>query len=189
MNNLPCFLIPIIVGVISAILGYLLGKMLSGGNNNKIDLNLQGDLTACRDNNSKLNATISSLTAELNTLKSEVDNNTQSFSSNIPNKTASILFDSSNALLNYGKKVKEDDLKIVEGIGPKIEELFHNAGIKTWKQLSETPLEKLQSVLDNAGSRFAMHNPSTWAKQCLYAYQGKWKELKEWQKTLNSGKE
>lgn len=190
MNNIPCFLIPIIVGLISALLGYLLGKMLSGGSNsNTADLNLKNDLNDCRDQNSKLNTTISSLKAELDALKSKFNTNAQSFSSNVNNEAVSIPFDSSTASLLYGKKINQDDLKIVEGIGPKIEQLFHAAGIKTWKQLSETPLEKLQSVLDNAGSRFAIHNPSTWAKQCLMAYQGKWKELKEWQQTLNSGKE
>ena len=38
-------------------------------------------------------------------------------------------FDADLAASVYGKKIKQDDLKIVEGIGPKIEELFHAAGI------------------------------------------------------------
>ena len=86
-------------------------------------------------------------------------------------------------------KIKHDDLKIVEGIGPKIEELYHNAGIKTWKALSETPIEKSKEILIEAGERFFIHNPSTWAKQALLAYQGKWQDLKDWQDSLNAGKE
>ena len=74
-------------------------------------------------------------------------------------------------------------MKIVEGIGPKIEELYHNAGIKTWKALSETSTEKSQSILIAAGERYSVHNPSTWARQAELAYHGKWQELKagKWQ--------
>ncbi|MEO8516130.1 MAG: hypothetical protein ABI426_05265 [Flavobacterium sp.] len=189
--NIPCFLIPVIVGLICALLGYLLGKMMSGGNtvtsNNFADTSsnsLQTDLDACKANSAKLNATISSLQTELNSLKTK-HASTQSFVATEP----LILFDADLAASIYGKKITQDDLKIVEGIGPKIEELYHNAGITTWKALSETSLEKSQSILHEAGERYAMHNPSTWAKQCLLAYQGKWNELKDWQESLDGGKE
>ena len=183
--NIPCFLIPAIVGLISAILGYLLGKMLSRESNSG-NVNLQNDLDACINNSSKLKASISSLQAEIDSLKLKLNKSTaQSFTST----ETLIPFDASLALSVYGKKVKQDDLKIVEGIGPKIEELYHAAGIKTWKALSETSLEKSQEILDNAGDRFTIHNPGTWARQSLLAYQGKWQELKDWQNNLDGGKE
>ncbi|SFP43801.1 large subunit ribosomal protein L27 [Pseudarcicella hirudinis] len=87
------------------------------------------------------------------------------------------------------KKAEGDDLKIVEGIGPKIEELFHNAGIRTFAELAATSVEKMQEILDAAGSRYAVHNPSTWGKQAELAAAGKWDELKAWQDELNAGKE
>lgn len=86
------------------------------------------------------------------------------------------------------KKWKVDDLKIVEGIGPKIEELMHKAGIKTWKALSETATDRLKSILNEAGSSFQIHDPSTWAQQAGLAADGKWDELKKWQDELNAGK-
>lgn len=181
-----CLLIPILTGLLSALLGYLLGKSLSGNSGGSGNLNLQADLDSCRANTSKLNASISSLQAELNALKTKGSSGAQSFAT----VTESLVpFDANLALSVYGKKIKQDDLKIVEGIGPKIEELYHNAGIKTWKALSETSLEKSQEILDNAGDRYTIHNPGTWAKQSLLAYQGKWKELKDWQDTLDGGKE
>jgi predicted flap endonuclease-1-like 5' DNA nuclease len=181
-----CLLIPILTGLLSALLGYLLGKSLGGNNSGSGNSNLQADLDACRANTSKLNASISSLQAELNTIKAKGSSNSQSFATATE---ASVPFDANLALSVYGKKVKHDDLKIVEGIGPKIEELYHNAGIKTWKALSETSIEKSQQILDNAGERYTIHNPGTWAKQALLAYQGKWQELKVWQDTLDGGKE
>ena len=83
---------------------------------------------------------------------------------------------------------KKNDLKIVEGIGPKIEELFNNEGIYTFSELADTSVEKMKAILDSAGPRFQIHNPSTWADQAALARAGKWDELKKWQDALYKGK-
>lgn len=83
---------------------------------------------------------------------------------------------------------KKDDLKVVEGIGPKIEELCNNAGIYTFAELAETSAQRLKGILDAAGSRFQMHDPTTWPVQSALARDGKWDELKKWQDELNRGK-
>ena len=83
---------------------------------------------------------------------------------------------------------KADDLKKIEGIGPKIEELFHAAGITTFAQLSATSVEAMEAILTAAGPRFSTHNPGTWAQQAALAAAGKWAELKVWQDELDGGK-
>lgn len=83
---------------------------------------------------------------------------------------------------------KKDDLKIVEGIGPKIEELCNVAGIFTFAQLAATSSDKIKEILDNAGSRFQMHDPTTWPDQAALARDGKFEELKTWQDDLNKGR-
>jgi predicted flap endonuclease-1-like 5' DNA nuclease len=181
--NIPCILIPALVGLICGILGYLLGKMNSKGDDS-LALSLQADLDACKANTRNLNTKIASLEAEL-AAKAKIAASPQSFAATAP----TLLFDSALAATVLGKKIKENDLKIVEGIGPKIEALFNAAGIHTWYDLSETSTEKLQSILDGGGENYAIHNPSTWAKQALLAYQGKWQELKDWQQGLLGGKE
>ncbi|TDX10266.1 hypothetical protein [Flavobacterium sp. S87F.05.LMB.W.Kidney.N] len=180
--NIPCILIPVLVGLICGILGYLLGKMNSK-NDDSLALSLQADLDACKANTKNLNARISTLEADL-AAKSKIT--TQSFTAAAP---SSIAFDSAGAANYLGKKIKENDLKIVEGIGPKIEALLNNAGINSWYDLAEASTEKLQSILDAGGENYAIHNPSTWPKQALLAYQGKWQELKDWQQNLLGGKE
>ncbi|MBZ4035065.1 hypothetical protein K6T82_09825 [Flavobacterium sp. 17A] len=180
--NIPCILIPALVGLICGILGYLLGKMNSK-NDDSLALSLQADLDACKANTRNLNARISTLEADL---AAKTNIAPQSFTASAPTL---IPFDSDLAATVLGKKIKENDLKIVEGIGPKIEALFNNAGIKTWYELSEASTEKLQSILDSGGENYAIHNPSTWARQALLAYQGKWQELKDWQNSLLGGKE
>ncbi len=81
-----------------------------------------------------------------------------------------------------------DNLKIVEGIGPKIEELLHNAGIKTYSALAESSADKVKEILAAAGNRYKMHDPTTWPKQAEMAAAGKFDELKVWQDELQGGK-
>ncbi len=84
---------------------------------------------------------------------------------------------------------RRDDLKIVEGIGPKIEELLHNAGIFTFKQLSSTSTQLLREILSQGGARFVMHDPGTWPAQADLASNGEWDKLREYKDYLMGGKE
>jgi large subunit ribosomal protein L15 len=85
-------------------------------------------------------------------------------------------------------KIVVDDLKKVEGIGPKIAELLSNGGFDTFAKISIASIEDLQAILDAAGDRYAAHNPSTWSDQATLAAVGKWEELKELQERLNGGR-
>ncbi|MCC6816411.1 MAG: hypothetical protein IT267_08375 [Saprospiraceae bacterium] len=86
------------------------------------------------------------------------------------------------------KKYSKDDLTAIEGIGPKIEKLLQNGGVKSWKELSTTKVEFLKSLLIAAGERFQLADPTTWPYQADLAEKGKWKELFEYQDTLKGGK-
>jgi large subunit ribosomal protein L27 len=87
------------------------------------------------------------------------------------------------------KAGKEDDLKVIEGIGPKLESILKEAGISNLKVMSESSPEKLAEILEGAGNRYKMFNPSTWPKQAGLAVEGKWDELKEYQAKLDGGVE
>lgn len=87
------------------------------------------------------------------------------------------------------KGPKLDDLKIVEGVGPKIETLLKEGGINTWAELSEAPVDRLKEILDAAGPRYQIHDPSTWPAQAKFAAEGKWEELKEYQDMLMGGRD
>ena len=80
-----------------------------------------------------------------------------------------------------------NDLTVVEGIGPKINELFHNAGIKTFTQLAAASVPQMRKILDDGGSRFRIANPGTWAQQAALAAANKWAELKKLQDDLSGG--
>ncbi len=85
-------------------------------------------------------------------------------------------------------KAKADNLTKIEGIGPKIASLLIADGIVTFLDLSKAKLTQLETVLRNAGPRFKMHKPTTWAEQAKLAAKGNWAELKKLQDELDGGK-
>jgi hypothetical protein len=82
----------------------------------------------------------------------------------------------------------ETHLQIVEGIGPKIEELLKANGIHTWHDLATASQERLKAILATGGERFQMHDPATWPDQVSLALDGKWEELEEYQTLLPGGR-
>jgi len=86
------------------------------------------------------------------------------------------------------KKTAKDDLRKIEGIGPKIAEHLAKAGIVTFADLSKAKVKELQAVLDGAGPRYKIHKPNTWPKQAKLAAKGQWDKLKELQDALDGGK-
>ncbi len=81
-----------------------------------------------------------------------------------------------------------DDYKKVEGIGPKIEQLLHEAGLNTYTQLAEAKPDSIKEILAAAGNRYKMHDPTTWPDQAKMAADGEWDKLKKWQDELDGGK-
>jgi len=80
------------------------------------------------------------------------------------------------------------NLKIVEGVGPKIEQLLKDGGINNWQDLAEATLERLQEILTAAGERYRIHDPNTWSNQATLAAAGKWAELDKYQDELKGGR-
>jgi predicted flap endonuclease-1-like 5' DNA nuclease len=91
-------------------------------------------------------------------------------------------------LINIGaiRRFKKDDLTAIEGVGPKTAQLMKDQGIETWQALSETAVDRIQGILNDAGSRFKLSDPGTWPKQA--AARGEWDELQAYQDFLNGGK-
>jgi predicted flap endonuclease-1-like 5' DNA nuclease len=86
------------------------------------------------------------------------------------------------------KPSKKDDLKKIEGIGPKIEQLLYDAGIYSWRDLANTDVSVIEGILEKAGKRYQMHNPESWPFQAKMAADGKWDELNKWQDEHKGGR-
>ena len=84
------------------------------------------------------------------------------------------------------KSSKGDDLKKIEGIGPKIAETLVTAGIATFADLAKAKPANISEII--AGVR-GNHVTDTWPKQAKLAADGKWDELKVLQDKLDGGVE
>lgn len=177
--NTSGIIIPVVIGLLCALFGFLLGKMLSSGKSNSKTLQLE--LDNCRAKSSRLEAELANLKAKNSSFVAPQAVNTGLLEAYVP-------FDADFASSSYGQKVEENYLTIIEGIGPKIEELFNANGILTWEVLSETSVKRCQEMLDTAGEQFVVHDPKTWPHQSKLAFEGKWKKLKDWQNTHIGGK-
>lgn len=167
-------------GIVCTIFGYLWGKTAPKSKSRSKELsllresnkNLKLDLEAC---NQKLDSLVQSNNATEPQKKSVSTN-------------AQVSFNAESAKQSFGKKIKLDDLKVIEGIGPKIEKLFHEFEIRSWEDLSKASVHKCQEVLDSGGDHFRIHNPGSWPMQAKMAHEGKWKALARWQEEHKAGK-
>lgn len=77
-----------------------------------------------------------------------------------------------------GTVIAIDDLTVVDGIGPKIADLCEGIGIQTWRDLAQTEVSLLRTMLHDAGPRFRSHDPSTWPEQAGLLADGRWAEFR-----------
>ena len=92
------------------------------------------------------------------------------------------------AQLIGGRRIKADDLEIIEGIGPRIAELLRASGITTFAQLAATPQSELQAILDKGGPAFNRADPETWPEQAALAAKGDTEGLAKLQAELVGGR-
>lgn len=212
-SNIWCWLCPLLTGIIAGIIGYYWGKSNSETTNNcdewvdkNRELQLSNDkLTAdLKATQAKLDAclkTKASASSSMATGTGAAAGMASGFAAATSQKSTDLASDvhasTGVAVLNFnadaakaamGKKIKADDLTVVEGIGPKISELFHNHQIKTWHALSAASVDKCKEVLNSGGKRFEIHNPASWPLQAGMAFDGKWEELSKWQDEHKGGR-
>ena len=186
-----CWLIPLAVGLICAYLGYLIGK---GSRTPEVDTSqlerlekenekLSADLAACREQTGVI--------TEGTKLESQFDESGMQSNASAGNslmEDAEVAFDAAAAKAALGKNIKHNDLKLIEGIGPKIENLFHNHEVDTWLKLADLNVAQCRDILMTGGDRYRLHDPASWPMQARMAAEGKWKDLARWQDDHKHGK-
>ena len=86
------------------------------------------------------------------------------------------------------KSKSGDDLTKIEGIGPKVSEALHEAGINSFAKLAESKAEDIKEILEKAEGNFNAQDPTSWPEQAQLAADDKWDELKELQDKLIGGR-
>jgi predicted flap endonuclease-1-like 5' DNA nuclease len=79
-----------------------------------------------------------------------------------------------------------DDLKRIEGIGPKIASVLNEAGIESFEQLAALSAGQIREVL-SARSIWVAH-PDTWPEQASLAADGDWDGLEALKGQLKGGR-
>lgn len=86
------------------------------------------------------------------------------------------------------EEASPDDLKKIEGIGPKVSQILNENGILTFAQLAQTEVSRLREILQEAGPRFRIMEPDSWPEQAGLAAKGNWEDLTKLQDELDGGK-
>ena len=84
-----------------------------------------------------------------------------------------------------GRPVVADDLTLIPGIGPNVEQLCHGIGIRTWYDLATTEASLLRTMLVDAGPRFSTHDPSLWPELARLLSEGEWQEFRDMSKAAS----
>jgi predicted flap endonuclease-1-like 5' DNA nuclease len=85
--------------------------------------------------------------------------------------------------------VEPDDLKRIEGIGPKLSSVLQEAGIMTYAQLAAATPDELEQILEAADPRLLrLADPAAWSEQAALAATGEWEALDALKGTLKRGR-
>ena len=80
-----------------------------------------------------------------------------------------------------------DDLKRIEGIGPKVSSVLIAGGIRTFAQLASASVEQIRQILTDGGMS-RINDPGTWPEQAALAVAGDWDALEKLQDELVGGR-
>lgn len=80
----------------------------------------------------------------------------------------------------------EDDLEIIEGIGPKVAQVLKAAGILSFDDLAHASVEKVNELLKSA--KLNMMDSAGWIEQAKLAAKGDMDGLKKMQDEMKGGR-
>lgn len=83
----------------------------------------------------------------------------------------------------------EDDLKTIEGIGPKVESALKESGITTFAQLATMSADDLVRIVKEEKGVRIVGDAATWAKQAQFLVDGDEAGLQAYQDRLVGGRE
>ncbi len=80
----------------------------------------------------------------------------------------------------------DDDLTMIEGIGPKIRLVLHDAGIHRFQDLTGVTPEWIKDVLQKGGIRLV--DPTTWSEQAKMLAEGRMDDFAKFTRELRGGR-
>lgn len=103
-------------------------------------------------------------------------------SPSVPEKQAPVKKSTKKAVVDHD--VQPDDLKRIEGIGPKTASILNDAGISSFQALADLKSEEIKDILRAANGRGV---PTSWPQQAKLAAVEDWDGLAKLQSELKGG--
>ncbi len=85
------------------------------------------------------------------------------------------------------KKTMTNDLKVIDGIGPKMEEVLNGLGYKSYSDLAKAKADNLSKKLVEINGRYKIYDPKLWIAQAKLAAAGKWDKLNDYIADIKKG--
>ncbi len=76
---------------------------------------------------------------------------------------------------------------MIEGLGPKIESLLNQGGVRSFSELAATGVDPLRQMLTAGGPCFKFARPDSWVAQAQLPAAGDWAQLRRLQDQLVGG--
>jgi len=135
---------------------------------------------AVKPTTKKATATIKKATSTANktakkvaaTAKTEVKATTKAVVSKakkVESKVSTTAKKTAKTVAKKAPKVDVKNLKLIHGIGPKMEELLKKEGYPDLESISKATVADLKKVLDTADSRYRLLNPESWVSDAKKA--------------------
>jgi large subunit ribosomal protein L21 len=87
--------------------------------------------------------------------------------------------DTAAPLMLAPQKGGQDDIELIEGIGPKIAKVLADNGIRTFAQLADATPGAMTALLKASGGRFSLASTDSWPQQAALLRDGKMDEFKK----------
>lgn len=165
------------LGVLWAIVGILLLLALPPIEHQTVDMSpvnrLETQVRGFEGRFNDLNARVDARFGDLNTRLGTLDTSFKSFQASpaVPK-------------IPY----REDQLEVIEGIGPKIEAALKSGGINTFAKLANASEADLRATIERAGINFAP-SLNTWARQAKFLVDGDLAGFENLVKQLTAGRD
>jgi predicted flap endonuclease-1-like 5' DNA nuclease len=91
--------------------------------------------------------------------------------------------------VDYAPRPAPDDLTLIEGVGPKVQEALNKAGVFTFAQVANMSGQELYQIVKVEQGVRIVGDAATWSKQAQYFVDGDMAGLKKYQAKLIGGRE
>jgi predicted flap endonuclease-1-like 5' DNA nuclease len=104
-------------------------------------------------------------------------------------RLSSLKEDNPEALISSDKprpapEEEADNLQLIEGIGPQIEQILRERGIQRFQDIAKSDPQDLRTILEETNPELLVHDPETWPAQARLAANQQWDVLKDYQEQL-----